>query len=110
MKMPPPSRLKRDHIVRHLAEYFPGVSKSKRKYMVDSIFEVMFYLLSCGQSITISNFGTFNVQYRKPRTVRNIAEGTSSKTPVTRAVSFKATPALKAKLNERWVSQVELPE
>lgn len=106
--MPPPSRLKRDHIVRHLAQYFPGVSKRQRKYMVDSIFEVMFYLLSCGQSITISNFGTFNVQYRKPRTVRNIAEGTSSKTPVSRAVVFKATPNLKKRLNERWVTKVEL--
>lgn len=108
MKMPPPSRLKRDHIVRHLASYFPDTSKRQRKKMVDAIFEVMFYLIGCGQSITISNFGTFNVQYRKPRTVRNIKENTQSKTPVSRAVVFKATPELKKKLNEKWVSKIEM--
>ena len=76
-----------------------GISKSYSEKIINSIIEIISLELSNIKSIKINNFGTFNILLKKERIGRNPKNKKESLIPKRNAVSFKASPSLKKRLN-----------
>jgi DNA-binding protein HU-beta len=66
--------------------------------LVDSVFDIISDRLAAGESILVSNFGTFEVRYRAARKGINPATGESIDIAEQRTPAFKAGKQLKDKL------------
>ena len=69
-------------------------TKGESALAVETTFETVRAALSRGEKVVISNFGTFRVKSRQPRTGRNPKTGEQVSVPARRGVRFKASKNL----------------
>lgn len=67
--------------------------------MVTRVLDVIGLALSCGETVSIRNFGRFEPRLKGASTGVNPKTGARVEIPEKFAVSFIAAPALKARLN-----------
>ncbi len=77
-----------------------GFSKSQAAEIVETVFETMKETLEQGEKLKISGFGNFTPRDKKTRIGRNPKTGEAIEISARRVVTFKASPVLKAKMNE----------
>lgn len=78
-----------------------GFSKSQAAEIVETVFETMKETLERGEKLKISGFGNFTPRDKKTRIGRNPKTGEAIEISARRVVTFKASPVLKAKMNEK---------
>jgi integration host factor subunit alpha len=78
-----------------------GFSKSQAAEIVESVFETMKETLERGEKLKISGFGNFTPRDKKTRIGRNPKTGEAIEISARRVVTFKASPVLKARMNEK---------
>ena len=69
-------------------------TKGESALAVETTFETVRQALNRGEKVVISNFGTFRVKSRQPRTGRNPKTGEPVTVPARRGVRFKASKNL----------------
>ena len=69
-------------------------TKGEAALAVETTFETIRASLNRGDKVVISNFGTFRVKARQPRTGRNPKTGEQVSVPPRRGVRFKASKNL----------------
>jgi len=74
------------------------ITVKESEQLVDSIFDVISDHLVTGESILISNFGTFEIRKRAARSGRNPSTGETISIPEQRTPAFKAGKQLKDRL------------
>ncbi|MBI5513920.1 MAG: HU family DNA-binding protein [Deltaproteobacteria bacterium] len=67
--------------------------------MVDALLDEITRALDKGEAVKLTEFGTFQVKQRGPRTARDPRTGKPLALAASRAVAFKPSTALKAALN-----------
>ena len=72
-----------------------GISKSEAAKLLDTVTGELTELLSNGEKITFSGFGTFDVKERAERKGRNPQTGEEITISARKVVQFKAGSALK---------------
>ena len=77
-----------------------GFSKSQAAEIVEMVFETMKVTLEKGEKLKISGFGNFTPRDKKTRIGRNPKTGEAIEISARRVVTFKASPVLKARMNE----------
>jgi len=78
-----------------------GLSKTESSEITQSLLEILKKTLSTGEDIQISGFGKFYVNVKKARRGRNPQTGSPLLVKSRRAVTFKSSPVLRRKLNDR---------
>lgn len=76
-----------------------GVTQADTKLVVDAVLTALTEILSKGDSITFSGFGTFTVRDVPARTARNLRTGEEIDVPACKRVAFKQGSALKSAVN-----------
>lgn len=71
------------------------ITQKQAEQVFDSIFEEISNLLVTGDSLSITNFGSFKVKNKKARKGRNPKTGESLTIPAHKAVKFKISNTLK---------------
>jgi nucleoid DNA-binding protein len=66
-------------------------SKTEAVMVVETTFNAIAEALKNEEKVVISNFGTFRVKHRKPRSGRNPKTGASVSVPERKSVRFKAS-------------------
>ena len=69
-------------------------TKGEAALAVETTFETVRQALNKGEKVVVSNFGTFRVKSRQPRTGRNPKTGAPVTVPARRGVRFKASKNL----------------
>jgi integration host factor subunit alpha len=77
-----------------------GFSKSQAAEIVETVFETMKATLEQGEKLKISGFGNFTPRDKKTRIGRNPKTGEAIEISARRVVTFKASPVLKARMND----------
>lgn len=77
-----------------------GFSKNQAAEIVETLFETMKQVLERGEKIKLSGFGNFSLRDKKTRLGRNPKTGEAIEISARRVVTFKASPVLKARINE----------
>ncbi len=77
-----------------------GFSKRETTAIVDTALEIIKTALVAEKPVMISSFGKFSVCTRKAQKGRNLQTGQSVIIPPRKAVTFKASQALKDRINE----------
>ncbi len=76
-----------------------GVTLAAAGDAVNAVFEAVSDALVNGEEVAILGFGTFKVNERAARTARNPQTGETVEVEASKAPAFKASKALKDKLN-----------
>lgn len=83
-----------------------GITPAQARMALDAVGGlVMAGLLSEGEKSTLPVLGTFTVQRRRPRTVRNPATGVMMDLPASAVVKFRPSSALRKIVNERHAAR-----
>jgi integration host factor subunit alpha len=90
----------RDRLVKSVQES-AELPKNLSNGVVESLFEIMKKTLENGEDVLISGFGKFCVKNKDERRGRNPKTGESLMLGPRRVVSFKSSPVLRDKVNER---------
>lgn len=67
--------------------------------VVDGFLDLIGLALTCGDDVKLMNFGKFAVRNRKPAQRRNPRTGEPVYVPAKTALSFKAAPALRTRVD-----------
>ena len=78
----------------------PGFTKKETASIVDATLEVIKETLASGETVKLSGFGNFVVKQKSERAGRNPRTGEALSISPRRVLTFKASPILKAELNE----------
>lgn len=73
-------------------------SLAKAQTACDSVLDVIAEVLTNGDTVTLTNFGSFKVVKREPRTGRNPRTGETIDIPASTTVKFTPSKALKDSL------------
>ena len=76
-----------------------GISKTEASEIVDQFFEEIILDLIDGNSVKLTSFGTFSVNYKKERIGRNPKTKEEAIIDARRVISFRASKELKRKIN-----------
>ena len=76
-----------------------GFNKREAREFIDAFFDLVVSQLVDGRDAKISGFGNFEVRNKPARPGRNPRTGESVTIPSRRVVTFKASGALKEKIN-----------
>lgn len=76
-----------------------GMTKKDSEQTMNALFEALGELLSQGDRLVVSGFGTFETKVRAARTARNPRTGEPMPLPAATVPVFKPSQALKDKLN-----------
>ena len=74
------------------------VSNVEGKKAVEAFIKCLSKALKKGEDVRLSEFGTFQVVKRAPRTLRNPQNGLLIKVPAKKTVKLNISPILKAKI------------
>jgi integration host factor subunit alpha len=85
--------------IAHRLHQEAGISEKDAAALLDWFFELLKTTLQQGESILISNFGTFTVRSKAPRKGRNPQTGEDIMISPRRVVTFRASPQLKIAVN-----------
>ena len=75
-----------------------GLNKIEGRELVNLLIEELAASLSVGEQVKLSGFGNFELRDKEERPGRNPKTGESVPVSARRVVTFKAGPALKARL------------
>ena len=78
-----------------------GMTKKKAAELLDCTMEIMLNELIAGKSIQINEFGTFETRKKNERVTVHPVTKIRTITPPKQQLSFKLSPSLKEKLNEK---------
>lgn len=78
-----------------------GMTKKKAGELLDNTIEIMLSELISGKLIQINEFGTFEVRKKNERVSVHPVTKIRTITPPKQQLTFKLSPSLKEKLNER---------
>ena len=92
--------LTKDHIVGSLQSR-PGFSKFESYRFLESVLELIKTSLASGDDVLISGFGKFTVRQKATRRGRNPQTGEELPLGPRTVVTFKCSPVLKGRLNDR---------
>ena len=87
-------------IIEVVYEKVGGFSKKEAAEIVETVFDLIKETLEKGAKIKISGFGNFTPRDKKTRIGRNPKTGEAIEISARRVVTFKASPVLKAKMND----------
>lgn len=73
-----------------------GITAAEARKALDALPAIIKIGLLERERITLAGVGTFSMQHRRPRRVRNPATGVMMDLPASRVVKFKPTPELRA--------------
>lgn len=76
-----------------------GLTKKDSEQTMDAIFETLSEILSQGEHLAVSQFGSFVPKKRAARTVRNPRTGEQMIMPPSTTVALKLSQNLKEKMN-----------
>ena len=76
------------------------IRKSIVSDVVDKVFDIIAEEMNHNRKVSIDNFGVFTTSEVKARTMRNLVNGDSIEIPAHKKVNFKASKALKERINE----------
>lgn len=76
-----------------------GTTRSEAAAIVDAIFEKMFDTICKGETVKLHNFGKFVIRHKDKREGRNPRTLEPAEISERQIVQFKASPAMKGKLN-----------
>ena len=85
--------------IAHRIHQEAGISEKDAATLLDWILELLKTNLQQGESLAISNFGTFTVRSKAPRKGRNPQTGEEVIISPRRVVTFRASPRLKAEVS-----------
>jgi integration host factor subunit alpha len=85
----------------------PSLPRAEAKKMLDAFFEEVKEALVRGEPVKLPLFGNFNVQSRRERVGRNPRTGVVVPIASRKALTFKASPALLARINGEWINDEE---
>lgn len=91
--------MNRSDLVRAIAKH-EGIGLAKAEEILRTVTETIQVSLACGEPVTISNFGRFEVRSRQPVTRLNPKTGDKIEVPERQSVLFHAAPALKKRVNK----------
>lgn len=92
-------------IVQSVYARLGGFSKKESSDLIELVFETMKETLGRGEKIKISGFGNFVLRDKRQRQGRNPQTGEPLLIAERRVLSFKASPLLKATLNDRETAE-----
>ena len=78
-----------------------GLSKTRSRIVVESLFELMKQTLESGENLLISGFGKFIVRGKAERRGRNPQTTEDLRLRARRAVVFKTSGVLRRKINKK---------
>lgn len=87
--------MKKEDIASELARR-TGFTKKDSEMMVDTVVQIISEALISGEKVQITNFGTFEVKNRAPRTGRNPRANVPVPIPAKRVPGFKPGKVLKS--------------
>jgi len=86
-------------LIARMARRYPQLVAKDAEIAVNAILDVMTSTLVSGQRIEIRGFGTFNINYRPPRTGRNPKTGEKVPVPAKCVPHFKAGRELRERVD-----------
>ena len=78
-----------------------GLSKRILDIILEDILNLIFESLKKNKKVKISNFGTFEVRYKKKRSGRNPKTKKTAVIKARKTISFKASKELKSYINNK---------
>ena len=92
--------LVKDNLIQSLYDEC-GLSKEKSKVLVETIFELVKKALESGEDVLISGFGKFTVREKGARRGRNPATGEDLTLNPRRVITFKCSPVMRDRINDK---------
>ena len=77
-----------------------GLSHGDSARLVESVLEEISNALVSGETVKVTSFGTFVIRQKDERIGRNPKTGEEFPVPPRRVLAFRASPALKNRINE----------
>jgi integration host factor subunit alpha len=93
--------LRRKELAQAIFELYDDLSAREARRLVDSVIEEMIAAVAFGETLKLHGFGSFVVREQRERIGRNPHTGTAVTIEARRSVVFKASPNMKAKINEK---------
>jgi len=90
----------KDHIINSMCQQL-DIPKKRAAQLIESLLEIMAKALENGEDVLISGFGKFCVKNKNARKGRNPATGEDLMLGSRRVITFKCSPILRSKVNER---------
>jgi integration host factor subunit alpha len=90
----------KDHIINSMCQQL-DMPKKKAAEHLETLLELMAKALEKGEDVLISGFGKFCVKRKNPRKGRNPATGEDLMLGSRRVVTFKCSPILRSKVNDK---------
>jgi integration host factor subunit alpha len=85
----------------------PSLSYAEARKMLDDFFEEVSEALVKGEPLKLRSFGNFNVRSKRARVGRNLKTGAEATVTPRRVLTFKASPALVARINGEAINDEE---
>ncbi|MGC1860524.1 MAG: integration host factor subunit alpha [Methylocystis sp.] len=85
----------------------PSLSRAEAKKMLDAFFDEVTEALVRSEPVKLPSFGNFNVRSRRERIGRNPRTGVEVPIAPRKALTFKASPALLARINRETINDEE---
>ena len=78
-----------------------GLSRAESADIVDAVLTEIIDVIVSGEDLKLKSFGSFHVLSKKERPGRNPRTGIAATVSARRAVTFKPSGVLRARINER---------
>lgn len=101
--------LTRQDIAAAIFERVSGISKREAKRLTDCVIDEMVSTLVSGETLKLHDFGSFVVREKHERAGRNPRTGAPVPIEARRVVVFKASPTIKAAINDAKTRQRAKP-
>jgi integration host factor subunit beta len=88
----------KSELIERLAKHYPQLVVQDAQVVVQTILDVIAESLTRGQRIEIRGFGSFNLNYRPPRTGRNPKSGKEVQVPAKYVPHFKMGKELRDRI------------
>lgn len=90
--------LSKTDIISVMCAAAPGTSRAKHAASFDAVIDALKTLLSQGNDISITKFGSFKVREVPERPARNLMTGEQVIVPAYKRISFKAATEIRERL------------
>ena len=85
----------------------PSLSRAEARKMLEHFFEEVSEALVKSEQVKLRSFGKFNVRSKRERVGRNLKTGAEATVSPRRVLTFKASPALLARINGEAINDEE---
>lgn len=91
--------LSKSDIISRMCATKPGKSRAAHSESLNDVVAALSALISEGNEVTITNFGSFKIRQAAERHAKNPFTGEAMTVPAAKRVSFKASAEIKKALN-----------